>query len=261
MKAWFINLDRSADRLAHMEKALSEVGLDYSRIPAVDGRALSQEDVDSVYKPLPNCQELDRGSIGVFLSQRKAWQAIVDSGDSHGIVFEDDILFGENAAEIFSDFSWLPQTLDLLRLEIVSRHTVRDLKPIFSILDRDIVRLRHVLLGAGAYIISARAAAQLLKETRTFTYACDYVLFDPACPDYCGFEVYQMVPALCIQSAVAKRKELPSILNPIRKEKFAKGPRRLLQKIERELKKQRLLLLGLATDKIRGRKTGRIPFR
>ncbi|MDZ7824294.1 MAG: glycosyltransferase family 25 protein [Ahrensia sp.] len=165
------------------------------------------------------------------MSQRKAWQAIVASGDRHGIVFEDDILFGRDSAEIFADFSWMPQDIHLLRLETVLRHTVHDAKPITTILNRDIVRLRHVLLGAGAYIISAHAAAHLLEITAKFTYACDYVLFDPTCDDFCCFDVFQMVPAICIQSAVAKKPDLPSILGPMRKEMFYKGRVRFIQNL------------------------------
>ncbi|MFZ2103339.1 MAG: glycosyltransferase family 25 protein [Oricola sp.] len=265
MKAYFINLDRSPERLDYMVRTLDGLGLDHERVAAVDGRGLTQEEIHRAYTPAPGDKRIDNGTIACFMSHRRVWQRIAEESDPFALVLEDDELFGENAREILGNTDWVPASADLIRLETVRRHTVWDRRPITSVLGRDIVRLRHVHLGAGAYIVSRKAAAALHARTEPFRFAVDYTLFEPRCADFCGFDVLQMAPALCIQSAVAPKQaqtvELPSILHQTRNANFVKGLPRLRQKAVREWEKRKLLLKGLLFDRLTGRKTARIPFR
>lgn len=265
MKAYFINLDRSPDRLAYMTKTLDGLGLDYERVAAVDGRALSESAIAAVYQFRPGTQFLDPGSIACSLSHRKVWERIVASDDDYALVLEDDVIFGENARAILADTGWIPDGTELLRLETFRRHTVRGREPVATAGDRAIYRLHHIHNGTGAYIVSKGAAARLLEHMTRFSYAVDYVLFDPHCPEFCGMDILQMAPAICIQSALAPQalrgEGLPSVIQATRKTVFARGFRRFLAKVAREIAKQRLKLRGRLFDGIRGTKTGRIPFR
>lgn len=264
MKAYFINLDRSPDRLAYMTKTLDELGLDYERVPAVDGRALSEDEIAAVYRHAPGTQFLDPGSIACSLSHRAVWQRIVAADDEYALVLEDDVIFGENAGPMLSDAGWIPDGTELLRLETFRRHTVHGREPVATVGDRTIHRLHHIHNGTGAYIVSKVAAARLLKHMTRFSYAVDYVLFDPHCPEFCGMEILQMVPAICIQSALAPKamrsSDLPSVIQATRKTVFARGFRRFLAKAAREIAKQRLKMRGRVFDRLRDTKTGRIPF-
>jgi glycosyl transferase family 25 len=265
MKTYFINLDRSPDRLDYMTRTLDGLGLDHERVAAVDGQALSEAELASHYRYAPGTQRLDRGSIACFLSHRAAWRRIAEQDDPLALILEDDIIFGENARAILSRTDWIPADADIIRLETFRRHTVYDRTPVAEIDGRDLVRLRHIHLGGGAYILTRAAAAALLARTEQFSYAVDYVLSDPHCPEFCGMNVVQMVPALCIQAALAPQNvrsvELPSILQATRKTVFSRGIRRFLAKTRRELSKERLILTGRLFDRVRGRRTGRIPFR
>lgn len=265
MKAYFINLDRSPDRLDYMTRTLDALGLDYERVAAVDGRALSKEEIANVYRHAPGTQFLDPGSIACSLSHRKVWERIVASDEVYALVLEDDVIFGENAGDILNDTGWIPDGTELLRLETFRRHTVHGREPVATVGDRAIHRLHHIHNGTGAYIVSKDAAARLLAHMTRFSYAVDYVLFDPHCPEFCGMDILQMVPALCIQSALApqavRSSELPSVIQATRKTVFARGLRRFLAKVAREVAKQRLKLRGRIFDGMHGTKTGRIPFR
>ncbi|QKV18815.1 glycosyltransferase family 25 protein [Oricola thermophila] len=265
MKAYFINLDRSPERLAYMSRTLNALGIDHERVAAVDGNTLSDEEIGRNYTHRAGTQLLDAGSIACFMSHRRAWQRIAEGEDDHALVLEDDIVFGRDAGALLRDMSWIPDGAPLVRLETFRRHTVWDAEPLARAGDREIVRLRHVQLGAGAYVISRRAAGLLTERTPPFRHAVDFVLFDPRCPDFCGFEIMQMIPAPCIQSdrapADTRPVDLPSILQQTRRKVLARGFRRLLAKTERELSKQRLKWSGLIFDRFRGTKTGRIPFR
>ena len=265
MKAYFINLDRSPDRREYMTRTLDGLGIAYERIAAVDGRTLTAEERAACYRFAPGTQYLDVGSIACFLSHRDVWQRIAAQEDAVALVLEDDILFGTGAKEILDDAAWIPASAELVRLETVLRHTVHGASPIATVGGRAIVTLHRIHNGSGAYIIRKEAAVFLLARTQQFSYAVDYILFDPHCPEFCGFSVLQMVPALCIQNAIAPRAmrgpDLPSLLQGTRKTVFARGPRRFMAKVAREFEKQRMIVTGRLLDGMRGRKTGRIPFR
>ncbi|MDZ7824293.1 MAG: glycosyltransferase family 25 protein [Ahrensia sp.] len=49
MKAWFINLDRSPERLAHMKSVLGKLDIAFERIKAVDGRDLTEAQINEVH--------------------------------------------------------------------------------------------------------------------------------------------------------------------------------------------------------------------
>ena len=265
MKAYFINLDRSPERREHMEAALRDLGIAFERIAAVDARDLTDAEIDRHYRPLPGADPVDRGSIACFLSHRLAWRRIAESAEPFGLVLEDDILFGEDAGAILSDTSWIPEDTETVRLETFRRHTVYEKRPVARVAGRDIVRMRHVHLGGGAYILSRAAATRLLEKTDQFSFAVDYVLFNPQCPQYSGMDTLQIVPALCIQSTMAPESArnalFPSLLQDTRRTVFSTGLKRLGEKLARELAKRRLIITGRLFDRLRGQKTGRIPFR
>jgi GR25 family glycosyltransferase involved in LPS biosynthesis len=82
----FLNLDRDAQRRAHIERELIALGLSdvYRRIPAVDGRALNA-----------SWEPTKAGAKGCFLSHAAAIEAAADfSGITH--VLEDDAKLGEH---------------------------------------------------------------------------------------------------------------------------------------------------------------------
>jgi glycosyl transferase family 25 len=265
MKAYFTNLDECTDRRAYMEAKLDEFGIEHERVPAVDARIMPQAEINKNYAVPEGEKAIDRGAIGSYMTHRSIWRKIADSDDPYTLVFEDDVLFGKDAKTILTDTSWIPDAADLIRLETFRRHTVHEMASVGEVCGRKLVKIRYQHLGSAAYILSQRAARSLVKQSETFRYAPDYVLFNPDCPDFCGFDIIQLVPALCIQSAIApaesKTHNFPSIIQKSRKENFSKGLKRLGEKAAREYRKHRLLLSGLLFDRARGQRTGRIEFR
>lgn len=124
-----INLERRPDRIAALHKL--KLGFAWERLDAVDGRALSWDALgaggSSPYAGLVQADaireaawaaqhnmpticrrtgsfspHLTLGAVGVALSQRKAWQKLLecaDGGPQHALIMEDDI------ATIAPDFS------------------------------------------------------------------------------------------------------------------------------------------------------------
>lgn len=98
-----IHLERALQRRGHVAELCRLSPVPLTVIDAVDGSLLSEAEVNAVYCPRNLLEpaypfHISRGEIGCFLSHRKAWQAIVDSGADAGLVFEDDAVID---AEIF----------------------------------------------------------------------------------------------------------------------------------------------------------------
>ncbi|MBC6437252.1 MAG: glycosyltransferase family 25 protein [Rhodobacteraceae bacterium] len=94
--AFVINMAQDTARLARAGAELDRAGVPWVRLEAVDGRALSWEEVAQVYDIGANRRRarhpLTRPEIGCYLSHIKAWKAIVAGDHQGGFVFEDDLL-------------------------------------------------------------------------------------------------------------------------------------------------------------------------
>lgn len=91
LNGFFINLDRSPERLAGMREELARCGLDFvERFAAVDARALP---------PPPACA-IPMAAYGAFLSH----QALLSQSapDSFTLVFEDDMQLGRNLSGLLA---------------------------------------------------------------------------------------------------------------------------------------------------------------
>lgn len=69
---------------------MAEAGLEVIRLPAVDGRTLSRDDIQRNSTATAAFLQ-PRGVIGCYLSHRKFWQTVVDKNLDSAIIFEDDI--------------------------------------------------------------------------------------------------------------------------------------------------------------------------
>ncbi|KAI6191701.1 Glycosyltransferase 25 family member [Aphelenchoides bicaudatus] len=108
-----INLKRRPRRLERMKTNMKLLGVQFSLFEAVDGQALTDEDLKGI-RVLPGYLDpyhkrpIKRGEIGCFLSHYKIWEQVVANDWDRVLIFEDDIRFTENATKIL-------------------RHTVEDL--------------------------------------------------------------------------------------------------------------------------------------
>lgn len=94
-KVFVINLDKDKERLENINKALTDQGISYERIPGVLGSQVSSN---------PNLSTLCNwfctdGIKGCALSHRKAWELMIERGYSRILVFEDDAIIPGNFDE------------------------------------------------------------------------------------------------------------------------------------------------------------------
>lgn len=254
MKNYVINLDRSADRLAHCHNQFGRLNLSFERVQAVDARALTQETIDSisVHKdwPKPTISE-----FACFMSHRKCWELLVSSNEKYAAIFEDDIILTEGATDFLRNYDWIPSDFNLLRLETFRTKVYFKRWGKVPVNNRHLLRMVSFQSGAGGYVLSHALAAKLLKLTDQYMpVPVDHFLFDPDCEVYASNNIYQLAPAICAQEQVLTTGELSlglniedrSIVNMIRKKRGTLTQR---EKIARELKRGVIKLRRLATDK------------
>lgn len=200
MKAYVINLDRDRERMAHMERQGKQFGINWTRIPAADKLEPGIAGRAARARPGLLGFVISAGAIGCFESHRKAWKLIVDSGDSHGAVFEDDAVCSAALPEFLATAEWIPPDCDIVKLETFGRTTIGT-KPARVFAQRRIVRLHGRHLGSSAYIISRGAAERLLALSKDFADPVDEFLFNAQSRHFPRLTLYQLDPAPCIQGA------------------------------------------------------------
>lgn len=95
IEAFVIHLQRAVKRKPQVERIVAACPVPARVIEAVDGRAMSAEEraavcVKRLHEPHYPF-EMGPGEIGCFLSHRKAWRQILDSGLDAGLIIEDDV--------------------------------------------------------------------------------------------------------------------------------------------------------------------------
>jgi len=180
MDIYLINLARRPDRLAAMEIQAKKLGLALTRLDAVDARNAEASSVDRWFQAGGPLGEIPRGDKCCSLSHRAAWQRLMASGAEYAAVLEDDVVLQEGAAFALGNSAWIPDGIDLIKLEhygpsgqSVLLSDFRDLGGGFRL-----ARMRSRHTGAAAYILSRHAAEQLLAIPR-FDLPVDHLLFNP----------------------------------------------------------------------------------
>lgn len=201
IEAFIIHLARATARRPQVDRLLHACPVPAHVLEAVDGRGLSQAEIDVVYtrKSLyaPRYPfALTVGEVGCFLSHRKAWQAILDSGCDAGLVIEDDVEM---------DGAAFGRALELARKHIaahgVIQFQVRKIAEpgLVSAADGSVQLTRPVQIPLRASCtLYSRAAAQLLLEQT--------VCFDRPVDTY--IQMYWLTglrPCLAIPSGVSDK--------------------------------------------------------
>lgn len=95
MKVYLINLDRNADRLESASRQLGAQGIDFERFPAVDGSALTDEDLKRVmarfHARMARHNPLTKGELGCALSHAAIWRKMIEGQIPVALVLEDDV--------------------------------------------------------------------------------------------------------------------------------------------------------------------------
>jgi len=150
-----------------------------------------------------NIQEefLSSGELACFMSHVSIWQKMVDEHIPHLAIFEDDVYLGQNADYFLSSDTWIQSDWQIIKLEAFAKKILHERQGLDLGKQRSLFKLKGRHVGAAGYILSLNAAQYLMALLRKaeIKEPLDHLLFDPQYHTQ-GMSLYQMKPALCIQS-------------------------------------------------------------
>lgn len=181
MRIFVINLARRPDRMAAMAARLGELGLAYTRIEAVDAKTTAPEELNSHFSDKGPTGVISRGDKACSLSHFRAWEAFLQSDDSHGVILEDDVFVHDAARQLLASADWIPDFVHLLKIERFGPPSQRVLLgPGRRLGEREIAPLLSKHTGTAGYVLT-RDIAELLvhMKPREWNQPIDYLLFNP----------------------------------------------------------------------------------
>jgi len=217
MRLYVINLDRSPDRLARLGVQFSKQGLDFTRIEAVDACALSDAQYRAVQEHNIWSQNLTRGEVACFLSHGRALERFIADDVPYGVIFEDDVTLGGDAAKLLNRTDWLinmtnktGERIDIVKLETSGKKVwlgqplplEGEASNVFAL-----ARLKSTHIMAAAYLISRHSAMRLVDVMRGKAAPFDHFLFNFSCNLAQEFALYQLDPAIVVQAGLVSTLE------------------------------------------------------
>ncbi|MFQ5624620.1 MAG: glycosyltransferase family 25 protein [Paracoccaceae bacterium] len=179
LKVLIIHLARAAARLPTVERLRRSTEYECEIVEAIDGAHLSDEERTLRYRP-KSCRPhypfaMRDNEIGCFMSHRKAWRRIVESGLDAALILEDDV---EIDPELFGP-----------ALKLALTHCRRDSYVRFPVQDReteqDVLAMKGGVrlyrpevtgLGCHAQVVGVEAARRLIEVTGSFDRPVDSFL-------------------------------------------------------------------------------------
>jgi len=229
MKVYFINLDRSPDRLAWFRNQGEALGLDLVRVPAVDAGKLDATEIARLNALSSGNSNLSGAEIACFLSHRNVWRIIAES-DGWAFVAEDDIHFARDAGKFLRSADWIPAGVEVVKAET----NLRGQELSRTIWGRpfgfELRQLHSDHFCTGGYFLSPSGARRLLDFTQGRCEPADVVLFSPRLGILRQTPVLQVTPAICLQNMYlvgTAQKELQSAIEASRNDERRAHRRRM----------------------------------
>ena len=200
MDIFVVSLKNALERRKHINKQFMTQQIEFQYFDAIEPHQIDGA-LKNIGLELKNCS-LTKGEIGCLLSHLTLWKKIIDNNLSYMAIFEDDIYLGSKAASFLKDNSWIPENVEVIKLEAFSDSVQVELFSKKALIDdRALFLLKGRHLGTAGYIISNAGARDLFKYINQLDVLkpIDDVMFD----SYIAKKmVYQMQPALCVQDFI-----------------------------------------------------------
>lgn len=189
MLSLLINLAESKERLSKINCRLAELGLNFERIEAINGKLLSQETKDLLTYPFNHFEskvrftrELTDGEIGCFLSHRKCWERLLSSNENFALILEDDIEIADIAVKYMNNDSWIPPSVEICQLSCLEAKQKGRINNKIITIDNFLQLVEPIYpipLGTQCYIISRKVAKKALSLSERLPCPVDNFLFSP----------------------------------------------------------------------------------
>lgn len=159
LATWVINLDRAPERLARIAAQLERLGLAWTRLPAVDARALRPEQraaLDDATYRRRHGKEPVLGELGCYLSHVAVMREFLAGDARFALVLEDDVILKDTLPAVVQGLAAHADRWDMVKLSGVHSGT-----PVPYLEVAPGHRLAVMLsrcTGSSAYLMNRRAA-------------------------------------------------------------------------------------------------------
>lgn len=165
LQTWVINLDRAPDRLARVRAQLQQLQLPFTRLAAVDARALTAEQRAALDEPAyrrKHGMSPVPGELGCYLSHVAVMRAFLAGDAEYALVLEDDVLLKDSLPDVLQGLMRYPTRWDVVKLSAVHRGTPMPYLEVAPGYQLAVMLSRCT--GSSAYLMNRRAAQAYLRE-------------------------------------------------------------------------------------------------
>lgn len=247
MHTWVINLDRATERLARVRAQLEALGLPWTRLAAVDARALRPEQralLDERAYRRKHGMAPSLGELGCYLSHLEVMRALLASTHEFALVLEDDVLLGPRLPAVLDGLVAHPERWDVAKLSAV--HSGTPVRYLEVAAGHWLAVMLSRCTGASAYLVNRRAAARYVEGLLPMSLPYDHA-FDRSW--HLGFKFRLVTPTPCDHDDVI---ETTMITPPDRKFSRWRRGSTYAYRLGNELRRARYGITHALAEKWRG---------
>ncbi|MDO9074954.1 MAG: glycosyltransferase family 25 protein [Rubrivivax sp.] len=165
LQTWVINLDRAPERLARVRAQLQQLQLPFTRLAAVDARALTPGQRAALDEPAyrrKHGMSPVLGELGCYLSHVAVMRNFLASDAAFALVLEDDVLLEPSLPAVLLGLMSHPARWDVAKLSAVHRGTPMPYLEVAP--GHQLAVMLSRCTGSSAYLMNRRAAQAYLRE-------------------------------------------------------------------------------------------------
>jgi glycosyl transferase family 25 len=159
LRTWVINLDRAPERRRRIGEQLQRLALPWTRLPAVDARALSATQRAALDEPAYrrlHGMAPGLGELGCYLSHLAVMREFLACGTEFALVLEDDVVLHDSLPAVLRGLIARADRWDTVKLSAVHSGTP---VPLFEVAPGHwLAVMLSRCTGASAYLVNRRAA-------------------------------------------------------------------------------------------------------
>lgn len=163
-----INLEKSKARYNYIIPQLQQLNLPITRINAIDGNQLSDDDINHKVD-IKACHKFlgyppIKGAIGCSLSHIEFWQSFLKSNYEFAVLFEDDVSFNpKELKEVIQTLTKHADLWDVCSFEQSYKSSPLSIKE-FTNLNKNLSIYISRTMHTGAYMINRKAAHKFIEK-------------------------------------------------------------------------------------------------